>query len=170
MADSSIKSRLLELQGNLLNFAYQLTTSRDAAQDLVQDTALKVLDNQEKFADNTNFKGWVFTIMRNIFINSYRRQMRSTTIIDTTADLYHLNLSQESGLSTPEGSFAAHEISKAIASFPPDYRRPFSLFLAGYKYAEIAEIMHLPLGTIKSRIFFTRRRLQLILADYRFRD
>lgn len=104
MADSiSFKQRLLGLQGNLLNFAYQLTTSRETAQDLVQDTTLKVLDNESKYVDNVNFKGWVFTIMRNIFINNYRRQVRSATVIDTTEDLYHLNLSQESGFSTPEG-------------------------------------------------------------------
>ena len=94
------KDRLLSLQGNLFNFACQLTANREAAQDLVQDTTLKVLDNEEKYVDNVNFKGWVFTIMRNIFINNYRRQVRSATVIDTTEDLYHLNLSQESGLST----------------------------------------------------------------------
>lgn len=98
MANSAtFKERLLGLQGNLLNFAYQLTTSRETAQDLVQDTTLKVLDNESKYVDNVNFKGWVFTIMRNIFINNYRRQVRSATVVDTTEDLYHLNLSQESG-------------------------------------------------------------------------
>ena len=88
------KQRLLNLQGNLYNFACQLTSNREAAQDLVQDTTLKVLDNEAKYVDNVNFKGWVFTIMRNIFINNYRRQVRSSTVIDTTEDLYHLNLSQ----------------------------------------------------------------------------
>ncbi|MDE7382206.1 MAG: RNA polymerase sigma factor [Muribaculaceae bacterium] len=168
MADStSFKQRLLGLQGNLMNFAYQLTTSREAAQDLVQDTTLKALDNETKYIDNTNFKGWVFTIMRNIFINNYRRQVRSATIVDTTEDLYHLNISQESGLSTPEGSYAAKEISEAISSFSEEYREPFSLYVAGYKYSEIAERMSLPLGTVKSRIFFARKRLQTMLKDYR---
>lgn len=167
MSDSTFKQRLLGLQGNLLNFAYQLTTNRDAAQDLVQDTTLKVLDNEEKYVDNVNFKGWVFTIMRNIFINNYRRQVRSATVIDTTEDLYHLNLSQESGLATPEGSFAEREITEALNGFSDDYRVPFSLFIAGYKYSEIAERMSLPLGTVKSRIFFARKRLQTLLKDYR---
>lgn len=168
MADSiSFKQRLLGLQGNLLNFAYQLTTSRETAQDLVQDTTLKVLDNESKYVDNVNFKGWVFTIMRNIFINNYRRQVRSATVIDTTEDLYHLNLSQESGFSTPEGSFAAKEISAAIKNFSDDYRVPSSMYIAGYKYSEIAEKMSLPLGTVKSRIFFARKRLQAMLKDYR---
>lgn len=165
--NSSFKKRLLGLHNNLLNFAYQLTTSRDAAKDLVQDTTLKVLDNEEKYVDNINFKGWVFTIMRNIFINNYRRQVRSATVIDTTEDLYHLNLSQESGLETPEGSVAAKEISAAIDSFADEYKIPFTMYIAGYKYAEIAETMQLPLGTIKSRIYFARKRLQVLLKDYK---
>lgn len=167
MSDSTFKNRLLGLQSNLVNFAYQLTTNREAAQDLVQDTTLKVLDNEEKYVENTNFKGWVFTIMRNIFINNYRRQVRTATVVDTTEDLYHLNLSQESGLDTPEGSYAAGEISKAINSFSDEYRLPFSMYIAGYKYSEIAKKMALPLGTVKSRIFFARKRLQALLKDYR---
>lgn len=167
MSDSNLKQRLLGLQGNLLNFAYQLTSNRDAAQDLVQDTTLKVLDNEEKYVDNVNFKGWVFTIMRNIFINRYRHQVRCATVVDTTEDLYHLNLSQESGLDTPEGSFAAREITEAINGFSDEYRVPFSMYIAGYKYSEIAEKISLPLGTVKSRIFFARKRLQSMLKDYR---
>lgn len=168
MSDSkTFKQRLMGLQSNLFNFAYQLTTSREAAQDLVQDTTLKVLDNETKYVDNVNFKGWVFTIMRNIFINNYRRQVRSATVVDTTEDLYHLNLSQESGLSTPEGSFAAKEISEAINEFSQEYKVPFTMYIAGYKYSEIAEKMNLPLGTVKSRIFFARKRLQVLLKDYR---
>ncbi len=168
MADSSsFVNKLLGLQSNLMNFAYQLTSNREAAEDLVQDTTLKVLDNEEKYVDNVNFKGWVLTIMRNIFINNYRRNVRSATIIDTTEDLYHLNISQESGLETPEGTFATKEISKAINEFSDDYKVPFSMYVAGYKYSEIAEHMNLPLGTVKSRIFFARKRLQETLKDYR---
>ena len=161
------QERLLSLQGNLYNFACQLTADADAAHDLVQDTTLKVLDNEEKYVDNVNFKGWVFTIMRNIFINNYRRQVRSATVVDVTEDLYHLNLSQESGLSTPEGSFAAKEISVAINTFSKEYKVPFTMYIAGYKYNEIADKMGLPLGTVKSRIFFARKRLQTMLKDYR---
>ncbi|MDE5877264.1 MAG: RNA polymerase sigma factor [Muribaculaceae bacterium] len=164
---TTFKKRLLGLQSNLMNFAYQLTTSREAAADLVQDTTLKVLDNEEKYVDNVNFKGWVFTIMRNIFINNYRRQVRSATVVDSTEDLYHLNISQESGLSTPDGSFAAKEISSAINAFSDEYRIPFNMYIAGYKYSEIADKMGLPLGTVKSRIFFARKRLQGMLQDYR---
>ena len=164
----SFTSRLLGLQNNLLSFAYQLTSNREAAQDLLQDTTLKALDNEEKYVDNTNFKGWIFTIMRNIFINNYRQNVRKATVIDQTEDLYHLNISQDSGLNTPEGSIAVKEISETLNSFSDDYRIPFNMYVAGYKYNEIAEKMGLPLGTVKSRIFFARKRLQQELKDYQF--
>lgn len=167
MKQDSFKDRILGLQGNLLSFAYQLTTNREQAQDLLQDTTLKALDNEDKYVDNVNFKGWIFTIMRNIFINNYRQTVRKATVIDQTEDLYHLNISQDSGLTTPEGTCAVHEISAALNSFPDDYRIPFNMFVAGYKYNEIADKMGLPLGTVKSRIFFARKRLREQLKDYR---
>ena len=104
MNSPQFQERLLNLQSNLLNFAYMLTSNRDEAQDLLQDTTLKALDNEDKYVDNVNFKGWVFTIMRNIFINNYRRIVRNNTVVDQTEDLYHLNLPQESGFDTPDGS------------------------------------------------------------------
>lgn len=166
MSSKNFEAKLLDLQSNLLNFAYMLTSNRDDAYDLLQDTTLKALDNQDKYVDNVNFKGWVFTIMRNIFINNYRKVVRSATVIDQTEDLYHLNLPQDSGFETPEGSVAAKEITAAINSFSDEYRIPFSMHVAGYKYQEIADRMNLPLGTIKSRIFFARQKLQGMLADY----
>ena len=163
----TFQDRLLGLQGNLLNFAYQLTTDRERAQDLLQDTTLKALDNEDKYVDNINFKGWIFTIMRNIFINNYRQTVRKATVIDQTEDLYHLNICQDSGLNTPEGSYAVKEISTALNAFSDDYKIPFNMFVAGYKYNEIAAKMNLPLGTVKSRIFFARKRLREQLKDYR---
>lgn len=167
LAAHALQKQLIDLQDNMFNFAYILTSNREEAKDLLQDTTLKVLDNQDKFTDNTNFKGWVFTIMRNIFINNYRRMVRNQTMVDQTEDLYHLNRPQESGFATPESAFNAKEITKAINSFADEYRIPFSMHVAGYKYNEIAEKMCLPLGTVKSRIFFARQKLQTMLKDFR---
>ena len=167
MASAKFQSNLMNLQSNLLNFAFMLTSNRDDAYDLLQDTTLKALDNEDKYAENTNFKGWVFTIMRNIFINNYRRSVRSATVVDTTDNLYHLNLSQESGFETPEESYGAGEITAAINEFSDEYRIPFSMHVAGYKYNEIADHMNLPLGTVKSRIFFARKKLQERFASYK---
>ena len=163
----SFQDRLVGLQSNLLNFAYQLTTNRQQAEDLLQDTTLKALDNQDKYVDNVNFKGWIFTIMRNIFINNYRQTVRKATVIDQTEDLYHLNISQDSGINTPEGSYTVKERSVALNSFSDDYRIPFNMYVAGYKYNEIAAKMNLPLGTVKSRIFAARKKLREELKDYR---
>ncbi len=163
----TFEQRLVGLQANLLNFAYQLTSSREEAEDLLQDTTLKALDNEDKYVDNVNFKGWIFTIMRNIFINNYRQSVRQATVVDKTEDLYHLNISQDSGLSTPEGSYAVREISEAVNAFSDEYRVPFNMYVAGYKYHEIADKLGLPLGTIKSRIFFARQKLRSQLGDYR---
>jgi len=163
----SFQTNLMNIQSNLLNFAYMLTSNRDDAYDLLQDTTLKALDNQDKYAEGTNFKGWVFTIMRNLFINNYRRGVRTATVVDTTDNLYHLNLSQDFGIESPEDSYGAGEITAAINEFADEYRIPFSMHVAGYKYQEIAEKMNLPLGTVKSRIFFARRKLQERFSDSR---
>lgn len=167
MNDKTIfKERLLALQSNLFSFAYKLTADSEEAHDLLQDTTLKALDNESKYSDNSNFKGWLFTIMRNIFINNYRRTVRERTVIEGTEDLYQLNFQQPTN-STPEGTYAVNEISYIIDSFSEDYRKPFSMYVAGYKYEEIAEILDIPLGTVKSRIFTTRQKLRSILKDYR---
>lgn len=165
--NNSFKTSVLGMQGNLLSFALKLTLNKDEAQDLVQDTTLKALNNEEKFVENTNFKGWMLTIMRNIFINNYRKSARENTILDSTEDLYHINLSQDSAMQSPESAYAIGEISQIIAGFPADFRNPFNLHVAGYKYEEIAKKLSMPLGTVKSRIFFTRKRLREILKDYR---
>ena len=157
----------MSLQANMLNFAYMLTSNRDDAYDLLQDTTLKALDNEDKFTEGTNFKGWVFTIMRNIFINNYRRGARQATVVDTTENLYLLNIAQDSGMETPEGSYSVSEISDSISDLPEEFRIPFSMHVAGYRYNEIAEHMQLPLGTVKSRIFFARKKLQQRFSDYR---
>lgn len=163
----NIRDKLVALQSNMLSFAYSLTSNRDDAYDLMQDTTLKVLDNQQKYIENINFKGWVFTIMHNIFINNYRHTSRAQTVVDNTDEQIYLNLPQDSGLETPDGALAEHEITDAIDSFSDELRIPFSMHIAGYKYVEIAEETGLPLGTVKSRIYFARHKLMQILSDYR---
>lgn len=161
------QKKLLSMQENMMNFALMLTADRDDAQDLMQDTTLKVLNNQEKFVDNVNFKGWVLTVMRNLFINNYHKIVRTQTIIDQNADLYNLDVINDAGIDSPDGAFRIQEITKAIDALEDDLRTPFSLYLSGYKYHEIAEKLALPLGTIKSRIYFARQELQSVLKDYK---
>ncbi|OJU47433.1 MAG: RNA polymerase subunit sigma [Bacteroidales bacterium 45-6] len=166
--NKGFEGKLIDLQNNMMNFALTLTTNRDEAKDLLQETTLRALDNKEKYYENVNFKGWVFTIMHNIFVNNYRRIVRSQTIIDQTDNLYYINTPQDSGFDTPEGAYSIGEINKAINSFTDEYKVPFSMHVSGYKYEEIAQKLNLPIGTVKSRIFFARKRLQEILKDYRY--
>lgn len=167
MKSSKFLHNLLNLQNNMLSFAYALTSNREDAYDLMQDTTLKALDNEEKFTEETNFKGWVLTIMRNIFVNNYRRTVREATMVDTTDNLYYLNLSNESTLDAPEDTFHAGEITQAINELPAELGQPFSMHVQGYKYEEIAKTLGVPLGTVKSRIFTARRILQQRFSDYR---
>ncbi|BEG98350.1 RNA polymerase sigma factor [Bacteroides sedimenti] len=166
MKSLNFKKDLLGVQDELLRFAYKLTSNREEANDLLQETSLKALDNEDKYTPDTNFKGWMYTIMRNIFINNYRKVMRDQTFVDQTENLYHLNLSQDSGFDSTEGAYDIKEIHRVVNSLPKEYKVPFSMHVSGFKYREIADKLGLPLGTVKSRIFFTRQRLQQELKDF----
>ena len=109
----------------------------------------------------------MYTIMRNIFINNYRKTVRDQTFVDQTENLFHLNLPQNSGFESTEGNYDLKEIRKIVNSLPKEYRVPFSMYVSGFKYREIAVKLALPIGTVKSRIFFTRQRLQKELKDFR---
>ena len=164
---SNFAQNLLGMQSELHRFALKLTADTEEANDLLQETSLKALDNEEKYTPDTNFKGWMYTIMRNIFINNYRKTVRDQTFVDQTENLYHLNLPQESGFESTEGNYDLKEIRRIVHSLPKEYRVPFSMYVSGFKYREIAEKLALPIGTVKSRIFFTRQRLQKDLKDFR---
>ena len=166
MNSISFKKNLLSVQEELLRFAYKLTADREEANDLLQETSLKALDNEDKYSPDTNFKGWMYTIMRNIFINNYRKIVRDQTFVDHTDNLYHLNLPQDSGFDSTEGAYDIKEIHRVVNLLPNEYRIPFAMHVSGFKYREIAEKLSLPLGTVKSRIFFTRQRLQGQLRDF----
>ena len=162
----SFRKDLISVQEELLRFAYKLTADKEEANDLLQETSLKALDNEDKYMPDTNFKGWMYTIMRNIFINNYRRIVREQTFVDQTDNLYHLNLPQNSGFASTEGSYDLKEMHRIVNSLPRDYKVPFSMHVSGFKYREIADRLGLPLGTVKSRIFFTRQRLKQELKDF----
>jgi len=157
---------LLNIQSELFRFAYKLTANREDANDLLQETSLKALDNEDKYTADTNFKGWIYTIMRNIFINNYRKVVRDQTFVDKTDNLYHLNLPQESGFDSTESNYDTKEIYKIVNSLSQDYKVPFAMYVSGFKYREIADKLNLPMGTVKSRIFFTRQKLQVQLKDF----
>lgn len=167
MKSLSFRKDLVRVQDELLRFAYKLTTNREEANDLLQETSLKALDNEDKYTPDTNFKGWMYTIMRNIFINNYRKVVRDQTFVDLTDSLYHLNCPQEGASFNSEQAFDLKEMHRIVNNLPRECRLPFAMHVSGFKYREIAEKLNVPLGTVKSRIFFTRQRLQQDLRDFR---
>jgi len=166
MTSFEFNSSLIGLKPKLQRFAMSLTYDNDTALDLVQDTYLKAISNKDKYVDYTNLKAWVFTIMKNTFINNYRRNIRENTVIDSTRELYYINVSHDKGSISPESNYSAGEIEKAIDSLSNDFKIPFRLHLHGYKYNEIADDLGLKIGTVKSRIFLTRQKLMQLLKDY----
>lgn len=154
------------MQSELQRFAFKLTADKEEANDLLQDTSLKALENMDKYTPDTNFKAWLYTIMRNIFINNYRKVVREQTFVDYTDNLYNIDSTQLTKDSITENDYDRKELYRAVNSLPDSYRVPFSMFVSGFKYREIAAKLSLPLGTVKSRIFFTRRILQEELKDF----
>lgn len=167
MGAATFTQNLVNVQGELLHFAYKLTSDHEEANDLLQETSLKALHNEDKYTAETNFKGWIYTIMRNIFINNYRKAVRDQTCVDQTDSLYYLNQGIDIEIDPVEGSYDLKEMHRIVNDLPKDYRIPFSMYVSGFKYREIADKLGVPLGTVKSRIYFTRQKLQEDLKDFR---
>jgi RNA polymerase sigma-70 factor (ECF subfamily) len=152
-------TQLSRLTTILHTFAYNLTKNSDDAQDLYQETAFRALTNRDKFREGTNFKAWVFTIMKNIFINDYRKKSKSNTIVDETDNLYYINLGGTIG-NNAESDMMMEELEGMVERLDDSIRVPFVMHYQGFKYQEIADFLELPLGTVKSRIFFARKDLK----------
>jgi RNA polymerase sigma factor (sigma-70 family) len=166
MPTTDFNDVLLENADFLKPFAINLTRDSEAANDLYQETLYKALANKEKYNVGTNIKAWLFTIMRNIFINDYRRKTKQKTIFDNTANDYLINLKQASVSNAAESDLRMKEINTAIYQLPEIFKVPFQLYFDGYKYQEIADVLGEPLGTVKSRIHFARKLLKERLSRY----
>jgi RNA polymerase sigma-70 factor (ECF subfamily) len=147
-------------------FAMRLTKNYDDANDLVQDTLVKAFLNKDKYADGTNLKAWLFTIMKNTFITNYQRMMRKNTIIDTSDNLHYINSSDSIVQNDDYANFANEDISKALEKLDDTYKEPFMMYFNGFKYHEIAEKVAIPIGTVKNRIHLARKELKDLLKIY----
>jgi RNA polymerase sigma-70 factor (ECF subfamily) len=141
-------------------FAYNLTQNVEDARDLFQETAFRAMSNRDKFRPGTNHKAWLFTIMKNIFINNYRKKVKNRVISDSTDNMFYLNSGKQTISNRGEGEVLIKELKDMIAKLDDVIRVPFMMHYEGYKYQEIADKYDLPLGTVKSRIFFARRELK----------
>ena len=141
-------------------FAITLTHDSEAAKDLYQETLYRALHNKDKYSVGTNMKAWLYTIMRNIFINNYRRKAKQGTIFDKSDNDYLINTSQSATKNNAIASINMKEVYKAVYDLPEIFKSPFLLYFEGFKYNEIADMLCEPLGTIKSRIHFARKLLK----------
>jgi len=152
-------------QDKLLAFAIKLTKNQEEAKDLLQETAMRAYDNREKFKVGTNFKGWVTTIMRNTFINNYRREKRRRTV-NEPLDTFLFAVENTNTVSNGAYSrLTMEELEAMFEEIGDAYKVPFLMFFKGYHYDEIAEQMEIPMGTVKSRIFFARKKLKNLVRE-----
>ena len=147
-------------------FAFNLTKDAEDAKDLIQETIFKALANRDKYNWGTNVKAWMFTIMRNIFINDYRKKSKYQIVSDTSDNDFLLNYKPSVSTESGESRVQIKEIQAAIEDLPEIFSIPFRLYFEGYKYHEISEILKEPLGTIKSRIHFARKLLKNKIAQF----
>jgi len=160
MSTYDFNNRFYELTPVLNAFAYNLTQNMEDAKDLYQETAFRAMSNREKFLPDTNFKAWLFTIMKNIFINNYRKKVKANTIMDSTDNLYYLNSGGDAIDNRGDANMLIKELKDLIEKLDENIKAPFLMHYQGFKYQEIADHFKLPLGTVKSRIFFARRELK----------
>lgn len=160
MTQIEFQTAVVNLQPSLLPIAYKFTRDEEDALDLLQETLLKAIDNKDKFREGTNLKAWLYTIMRNTFITHYHRLIKRNTFVDPTEDQHFLNSSSNS---VSNGAFSAltmEEINNAIEDLSFVYKTPFMMYFKGYKYYEIADILNIPIGTVKNRIHIARKQLK----------
>lgn len=166
MAMTTITKQILDQKEHLRYFGLSLTKNEEDTNDLLQETLLKAFSHQDKFQESTNLKAWLFTIMKNIFINNYRRSNKIKTILDHSPNTYYVNLAQNARSAEPDSRYSFKEIMKSVDMLHDDYKIPFSMYFEGYKYKEIADDLDLPIGTVKSRIFLARKQLMQDLKEF----
>ena len=140
---------------------------REAA-DLLQTTSATTIPAKEKqLRADVTLRSRLYTVVRSVFIRNYRKIVSEETFADRTESCYSLTLPPDSGFASAEGAYDLKEMHRILSTLPSDERIPFSMHLSGFTYREISERLGIPLGTIKSRIFFTRQKLLAILRDFR---
>jgi RNA polymerase sigma factor (sigma-70 family) len=166
MTSAEFTHQVAAMRRTLQLFTRKFTSDREESHDLVQETILKALTHREKFREDTNLKGWLFTIMRNTFINNYRKSQRTRTIRHLWNNPYFSDTEDEHTFNRPQENLEFNEIWKNINNLKHEFLTPFKMHSTGYKYQEIAEHLGIPIGTVKNRIFHARKEIQKNLQGY----
>ncbi|WP_036601928.1 RNA polymerase sigma factor [Olivibacter sitiensis] len=151
---------------SLKMYAMHFTHDDEDANDLVQDTVLKAITYYDKFKEGTNLKGWLYTIMKNTFINNYRRFIKISSFVTKSDEISSANLSYSATNNRGENKFVMDDIKHALNNLSDDYYIPFTMYFEGYKYHEIADHLEIPIGTVKTRIHVARKTLKKSLKPY----
>ena len=155
-----ITKELNKLESFLVTYAFKLTSDRNSAKDLFQETAYRAIKHAKRCQPGTNAQAWLVTIMRNLFINDYRKKRRRATLQDGSKNSYLINASGETVSNEGENNMLFEDLIALIEDLDEHLKQPFVMTYQGYKYEEIAEKLNIPLGTVKSRIYFARKRMQ----------
>lgn len=166
MSTAEFTLLLTENADFLKPFAVNLTKDQETAKDLFQETLYRALSNKDKYNVGTNIKAWLYTIMRNIFINDYRKRSKQQVVLDNSPNDFLIDQTRTKVLNDGVTNLNLSEVKQLIYDLPELFRTPFNLYFEGYKYNEISEALNEPLGTIKSRIHFARKILKQKIQRY----
>lgn len=159
ISEIEFNKQLLELRPQLRTFASMLSFSEEDAEDLTQETIIRAILHKDKFIEDNSIRAWLFTIMKNIFINIYRRDKNYRELIQRAIDEGDLRFWNQYVVNNTESDLFASELWEEIHKLDDKFSIPFVFFIKGYKYKEIADIIQVPIGTVKSRIFYARKLL-----------
>lgn len=160
----TVTEQISALRATLLSFSFRFARDRDEANDLVQETLLKAISNHHRFTEHVNLKGWLFMIMKNTFINNYRKNQRMKVTSDSINDSMQRTIPDRHILSYPDRALEYDELLRHMDGLSGEILMPFRMHTSGYKYREIADELNLPIGTVKNRIFKARQALQQKLS------
>lgn len=159
MTTLEFNGRCYQLEDLLKAFAMRLTMNREDAQDLYQETVMRAFVHKDRFMPGTNFKAWITTIMRNCFINEYRKR-RTRNQVEQPLEENTAFAVQKAVDNDGPSRVMTTELKRLLGQLDEAHRTPFEMFFDGFEYQEIADTLQLPMGTVKSRIFFARKKLK----------